>query len=660
MRITALALTLLLAAPAAAAQQTAAPAALPALSAENQARADTLLVQAAEHLVAGRRAEALPLLTAALALAGPPGDVALLDGPQRHDVYGRWLEARSAAVKARDFASFARWTWLTAAYRMKSAAGRTSESGPVALDDIDDLFFLTYALVLAGEEARARAFVAPFATAADPAYEAAFAKDMSGRAQGVQMWGGEDKPRAARLVEFAIAMFDRPAARATEPVRDLYGLLGVIRRNAGDLAGARAALARARAPGTPPDTIEIALTFALGEIDAGIRTVQQSLGESPSATLSRAAADRLVEIAGYTGSGNAATLAIYERVYPVYRRLLKPDDAALENAGSVLANLYVESGEPAKAEPILSGLLASAERRWGPEANGALTYVLKLAGAVEAQNRLAEAELLYRRIWNLSLRYDNYEPDDSREAFAGITRTLLARELVDEALAFTAGGLAKVRAAKDIPAQRRMYYLLSRGEALEASGALRDAEALAREAVALGDSDEKMTVAAVFDDPNVAARARLASLLERQDRAGESEPIRRLLLKKIEQNDMIPWEGEYRREALLALASNLTMQGKPEGTALFGERLAASSRIYGADSPQLLDVAEPFARALLRSGRAGAALTPARAALAARTSQRFAGDAARASATDIALARKRTDAARLLVQAAWRASRPGG
>lgn len=656
MRIMALALTLLLAVPTAA-QQATAPA-FPTLSAEDQARADAMLVQAAGHLIAGRRADALPLLTAALALAGPPGDVAQLGGMEQHKVYGRWLEARSAAIKARDFPTFARWTWLTAAYRMNGAAGRTIERGPIALDDIDDLFFLSYGLVLAGEEDRARAFVAPFTAAADPAYEAAFAKDMSSRAQSVQMWGGEDKPRAARLVEFAIAMFDRPAARAVEPVRDLYGLLGVIRRNAGDLAGARAALVRARAPGSPPDTIEIALMFAMGEIDAGIGAVQQSLGESPSPTLSRAAADKLVEVAGYTGSGNAATLAIYERVYPVYRRLLKPGDMKLESAGSVLANLYVETGEPAKAEPILAGLLASAEKRWGPEANGTLTYVLALAGAVEAQNRLAEAELLYRRIWNLSLRYDNYEPDDSREAFAGTTRTLLARGLVDEALAFTTDGLAKVRSARDIPAERRMYYLLSRGEALEASGALGDAEALAREAIALGDSDEKMTVAAVFDDPNVAARARLASLLERQGRAAEAEPVRRLLLKKIEQNDMIPWEGEYRREALLALASNLTMQGKPEGTTLFGERLAASSRIYGADSPQLLDVAEPFARALLRSGRPGAALVPARIALAARTSTRLLGDASRVTANDIALARQRNAAARLVVEAAWRASRP--
>ncbi|QDX25949.1 hypothetical protein FPZ54_07880 [Sphingomonas suaedae] len=659
MRTTAIVLSLLLVLPAAA--QDAPPPALPTLSAQDQARADTLLIQAAEHLIAGRRADAAPLIRDALALAGPADDVAKLQGQTQFEIYSRWLDARAAAMKARDFATFARWAWLTAAYRMKGTAERTSETGPVASDDIDDIFFMTYGLVLAGEEDRARAFLAPFAAAPDPSFEIAFATDMAGRAVSVQNWGGQDKPRAARLVAFAIAAFDRPAARAPDAVRDLYRVQGQILRTAGDFAGARAAYAKARKPGTPPADAELALMFAMGEVDAGVRAVQQMLGESPSPALSRAAADKLVEIAGQTGSGNAATIAIYERVYPVYQRLLKFDDLKLQNAGSVLANLYVETGEPARAEPILTGLLASAEKRWGPESNGALTYVLELAGAVEAQNRLAEAELLYRRIWNLSLRYDNYEPDDSREAFEGITRTLLARGLVADALAFTADGIARVRAAGDeINVWRRMFYLLARADALEASGALADAETLAREAVSLGDSDEKMNIAAAFDDPNVFARARLAHLQERQGRAAEAEPIRRLLLRKIEQNDMIPWEGEYRTAALLALAANLTMQGKEEGTKLFGERLAASTRIYGTDSPQSLDVAEPFARALLQSGRAGAALTPARVALAARTSARFVGDAARASASDIALARKRTEAARLMVEAAWQASRSGG
>ena len=658
MRITVLTLGLLLAAPALAQDSPApSPAQLPTIPSEIQTRADTLLIHAAEHLIAGRRADAAPLVREALTLAGPADDVAKLDGDERSNIYSRWLESRTAAMKARDFATFARWAWLTSAYRMKGAAERTSETGPVEADDISDLFFMTYGLVLAGEEARARAFIAPFTAAPDPAFEIAFAKDMAQRAVSVQNWGGQDKPRAARLVAFAIAAFDRPAARAPDAVRDLYRVQGVILRTAGDFAGARAAYAKARAPGTPPADAELALMFAMGEVDAGIRAVQQLVGDSPGAPLSRRAADRLVEVAGQTGSGNAATIAIYERVWPVYLRLLKFDDLALQNAGSILANLYVETGDPARAEPILTSLLASAEKRWGPESNGALGYVIELAGAVEAQNRMAEAELLYRRIWGLSLRYDHFEGDDSREAFAGITRTLLARGLVADALAFTADGIARVRKAKDVNEWRRMFYLLARADALEASGALADAEAHAREALTLGDSDDKMNIAAAFDDPNVYARARLAHLLERQNRAAQAEPIRRLLLAKIEGNDMIPWEGEYRTEALRALAANLTMQGKEEGARLFAERIAAATRIYGTDSPQLLDVAEPFARALLQSGRPGAALTPARIALAARTSARFTGDAARANLSDLALARKRTEAARLMVEAAWKASR---
>ncbi|WP_337848404.1 tetratricopeptide repeat protein [Sphingomonas sp.] len=658
MRITVLALGLLVALPAPA-QDAAAPppVQLPALPPEVQARADTLLIQGTQHLVAGRRADAAPLVREALALAAPAEDVAQLQGMTQFDVYSRWLEGRSAAMKVRDFATFARWAWRTSAFNLLRAAERNGETGPVTPDDVDDLFYMSYGLVLAGEEDRATAFLAPFLAAPDPAFEIAFAKDMAQRAVSVQNWGGQDKPRAARLVAFAIAAFDRPAARAPDAVRDLYRVQGQILRTAGDFAGARAAFAKARKPGTPPADAELALMFALGEVDAGIRAVQQAVGDTPGSALSRRAADRLIEVAGQSGSGNAATIAIYERVWPLYRRTLKIDDLPLQNVGSVLANLYVETGDPAKAEPILIDLLALAEKRWGPESNGALMFVLELAASVEAQNRLAEAELLYRRIWALALRYDIYEPDDAREAFEGITRSLLGRGLVGDALAFTADGIARVRAAKDINAWRRMFYLLARADALEASGALADAEAHAREALALGDSDEKMNIAAMFDDPNVFARARLAHLLERQGRAAQAEPIRRLLLARIEGNDMIPWEGEYRTAALLALAANLTLQGKPEGSRRFAERLDASTRIYGLDSPQMLAVAEPFARALLQSGRAAAALAPARLALAARTSTRFTGDAIRANLSDLALARKRTEAARLMVEAAWKASR---
>ncbi|MBX3594167.1 hypothetical protein [Sphingomonas sp.] len=659
MRITAaLALTLALAVPALA--QDAAPPAPPIVAPQDQARADALMVQAIERLIAGQRTEALPLVTQALAIAGPAEDIPRLEGQTQFEVYSRWLAARTAAMKARDFKTFARWAWLTSAYRIKGAAARASETGPVPLDDIDDIFFMTYGLVLAGEEARARAFIAPFAAATNPAFEQAFARDIAQRAQSVVNWGGEDKPRARRLTEFAVAMFDRPGARAEEPVRNLYRVLGQIRRTDGDFAGARAAYVKARKAGAPPADAELALMFAMGETDAGIAAVQRAIGESPSPTLSRAAADKLIDVAGQTGSGNAATLAIYERVYPVYQRTLKPGDIKLESAGSVLARLYLDTGEPGKSEAILAPLLASAEKRWGVESNGALGYVVALAKAIEAQARYGEAELLYRRIWDLSVKYSNYEGSDTRAAFEGIARILLARGERAEALAFTTAGIAKVRAEADLAGEQRMFFLLTHALALEENRAFAPAEQVVREALALGESDEKLNIAAMFDSADVAARARLAHLLELEGRAAQAEPIRRLLLKKIEQNDMIPWEGEYRREALLALANNLTLQGKAEGTGLFAERLAASTRIYGTDSPQALDIAEPFARALLRSGRPGAALTPARVALAARTSARFEGDAARANQSDMALARKRADAARLMIQAAWKASRVGG
>ncbi len=658
MRIAALTFLLLTAITPPVCAQSATPSALPA---SNSEQLDAMLILATEHLLANRRADATSLFRTALTIGGPPTDVPQIDGDQRFEVYKRWLDARSAAIKARDWPLFARWARLTAAYRLWGIAqDQRADADPIDGATFDDIYFLTYGLAMAGERERVSAFVQPFIDATNPAFEIAFAEDIFSRVQSVDLWGGEDKPKASALVLQALSLFDRSNPRAPEQVRKLYGRLGAIRKTAGDITGARAAYAKARAPGAPPVEAEIALMFDAGEIDAGIRAIQASLGQPAAPDLTLAATDKLVEIGGQTSSGNAGTLAIHRIALQNYRRLIKPDDRRFQNAASALAQALLESGDPAAAELLLTELTTAAERRWGAESNGAIGYAMRLAQAVEAQARLGEAELVYRRVWGLSVKHDSYDFEDSQDAFAGITRILLARGNGAEALTFTADGLRRIRAASDINAGRRMLFLLTRATVLQASGALGDAETIVREAIALGDPDDKFTIAAAFDTPDAIARARLATLLETQNKAADAEPIRRLLLKKIEQNDMIPWEGELRREALLALAANLTLQGKPEGSKLFGDRLAANGRIFGSDSPQSLEVAEPFARALLRSGRPAQALAPARIALAARTSARNLGDAAGVTQTDIARAHQRREAARLVVQAAWRTARPAG
>lgn len=658
MRSVALILALLATAPASAQQAPVSPA-LPTLSPHDRARADTLLIEALIHLLADRRAEAAPLLRDAIAIAAPPGDNAALQGDGRFDVFKRWIDARTAAMEARDYAGFANWAWLIAADRLLAVADSRGISGPdpITAETFDDVYYMAYGHALAGDAARFRQFAAPILAATRPDAEIAFAKDIAERSTSMRNWGGERKPMAEAMATLALVVFDRPGGRAVEPVRSLWNLLASMRRTSGDIAGARAAYAKGRVPGAPLDNAEIALMFDAGERDAALAAVRARFKLAPSAPLSLAATDALIDIGGATGGGQVGTIAIYSIAYDNYRRLLKPGDRKLESAGSVLARAYLDSGDPGASEAILIPLLASAEKRWGPESNGAIDYAVALATAIERQSRHGEAELIYRRVWDLSVKYDSFDSTDSNDSFAGIARTMIARGMRDAALAFTADGLARTRKAKDVNEWRRMNYLLTRAMVLETAGQLADAEALVREAIALGEPDDKLAFAAGFIDPGMVARDQLAGLLEQQGKPGEAEPIRRLILRTIEKNDMIPWEGDERRAALLALAANLTRQGKAEGDRLFGDRLAASTRIFGTDSPQSLDVAEPYARALLRSGRAGAALTPARVALTARTSARFTGDAARASVSDMALGRKRTEAARLMVEAAWKASR---
>jgi hypothetical protein len=635
--------------------QTAPPPTPHQLSQTESARADARLTGAIAHLLAGRKAEAAPLLHDAIAAAASPADVAALQRDGRYDVFKRWVDARSAAMQARDYAAFSAWAWLIAADRLASAA---RSADPVAPDSVDDVFYLAYGFALSGDSARVRAFAAPFLAAPDPQFEAAFAADLTQRAQSMRSWGGERKPMAEALANLALSIFDRPGGRAVQPVRNLWSLVGLIRRTAGDVPGARAAYAKARAPDAPPGDAEIAMMFEAGESEAGIRAIQAALKLPPAPTLTLAATDRLIAVSGQSASGNRGSIAMYRIALDNYRRLLRPDHEKVEDTARTLAHLYLDTGDPALAETLLAPLMVAAERRWGPESNGAIDRAISLARAIAAQNRFEEAELIYRRVWSLAVKYDSYDDNDSLDAYRGIAGALVARGMTPAALAFTADGLARVRAAKDVNAWRRMFYLLGRAAILDGAGNAGDAEALVREAVALGDPDDKLAFSAGFHDPNHHARRDLATLLEKRGKAAEAEPIRRLILLTIEKSDMIPWEGVERNEAILALATNLTLQGKAEGAALFTRRVDASRQIFGADSPQLLAVAEPFAHALLRAGRPADALRPARLALAARTSDRFIGAPGGAGGgggqRDAALARQRASAARLVIEAAWR------
>lgn len=668
MRITAWLTPLLLAAaPASAWHEARQPAnepaveavatALPALNEADAARAQDLLFDAVTQLLADRRAAAAPPLDAALKLAGPPADVARL-ADQPNDVYRRWLDAESAAWRARDWPRYTRWAVLTAGYRLSfPARDRAADAAPLTGETFDPVYPLAYGLFLSGRPDRVRALVQPFLATPDPQFERAFAEHLLGRAQSTQSWGGPDKGKAHDFIALILSLFDRPGARATAQLRGFHTLLGDLRRRSGDIAGARAAYARARAPGAPPADAEIALMFDAGEGDAGLRAVQQALGEPPGAPPSRAAADRLVAIAGQTGGGHAGTIAILRLAVQGYRRLLKPDDKVLENALSTLAGALMEAGEAAQAEPLLAELFASYERRFGFDSGGANIYASRLAAAIAAQGRHDEADLLYRRLWSLVERYGAYHDDDAQryaEAIAGIA---IARDQLAAAEAFNGDALRRARTSNELDDATRAAYLVTQARILTLAGKLVAAEAAAREAIAAGPADDQFTVSAAFDTPAARARAQLAAVLEARGRAGEAEPLRRLLLARIEANDMIPWEGTLRRDALLALAANLTLQDEPAGRAMFADRLAANIRIFGADSPQALDVAEPFARALLRAGRAGEALVPARAALTARTSSRYLGDAAGITASDRARADRRREAARRMVEAAWRARR---
>lgn len=411
--------------------------------------------------------------------------------------------------------------------------------------------------------------------------------------------------------------------------------------------------ARSAAQEPPDEKARIAELVAADRQDDAMEAIRKA-GGSPDGALNEAAIQMLVDVKGYNAISRDRKLALMKRGYDEYRSQKDQEPFAMDLIASPYAGALMEFGRAAEAEVVLRRQLERYERCCTLDSGGAFEYSRRLAEALEAQQRYAEADILLSRIWQIADGWEQYDNEASFAILRDRARNLRLDRRTGEARAFVGDVLARARRSKDISPETLIPYLLVAGRLALADRDVRQAEALAREAVANGRRDGYWGVSAFGDTPEAQARALLAEILEATGRAAEAEAIRRTLLAMIEDNDFIPEQFELHRPAQLALARNLAMQGKQaEADALFASQSAAVTRIWGAASPQLLEIVDPFARYLLASGRPLEALVPARRMLAARLAQIERTASTSGEAAQRRSAKDRQGAARFVVRAAW-------
>ena len=415
---------------------------------------------------------------------------------------------------------------------------------------------------------------------------------------------------------------------------------------------------------TQPSDLQIATWFDRGNSERALQAIRQATGQPANAPLAPAAIAMLLDIASVDLGHDRPPIAIYRIAYdammhPGYKDfggLLGRRGLIVISAPTVrlmLATALLNEGYAGEAEPHLRALADPHMQNEAISAPGWRPAFL-LGLALEALARPEEAELLYRRLLAgcVAGPCDQMFADPLDRA---LVRVLIARGRAQAAVDYAAQ-LVERPIADDLNDFRQIDRLLLLAGALAAAGEPARAEATLRRAIALAPAP-LTRIEPGWSYPGENARRQLADLLETTGRAAAAEPIRRQQRDAIAASPRTPVDGSAPRAATLALAHNLALQHQSEAFALYAALWSRTVASYGAATPQSLEVADPFARALLRAGRAGDALPPARAALAARTSSRFLDDAASVAPSDTARANRRRQAARLMVEAAWKASR---
>ncbi len=294
----------------------------------------------------------------------------------------------------------------------------------------------------------------------------------------------------------------------------------------------------------------------------------------------------------------------YERAIPKARKAvqlldaaLDPNDPALAQCLTTLAELYRLTRRNADAEPLYRRALAIREKSLAPDSPDVASSLNNLALLLNTTARSAEAEPLYRRA--LAIREKVLGPDDPDVA---ITLNNLARLLEDtgrygeaDPLYRRALAIREKAFGPDDPAVTRSLNNLA--SLLQTTEQYAEAEPLYRRALAI----RERTLGP--DDPDVATSLdNLASLLESTGRYEESEPLYRRELA-IDEKALGPDHPDVATD-LNNLASLLVTTGRyAEAEPLFRRALAIREKSLGLQDSAVATSLNNLAMLLETTGR---------------------------------------------------------
>ncbi|QIQ87227.1 CHAT domain-containing protein [Erythrobacter sp.] len=316
----------------------------------------------------------------------------------------------------------------------------------------------------------------------------------------------------------------------------------------------------------------------------------------------------------------------------------------------IVANIATALG----ADCLGAGRLGEAEAAWRtayeialenypPDAIATTMSARNLATVLVLRGRRDLALPLFRRNWEIAREAQAWEADYGSEVRDWIT-ALIEAGRTSEALETSAMVWEEARAAQAIEDAVLAQYGIARGEALEAAGDFAEAVDVLREAARLADGAQRLGA------PEIARL--LALSIEGQDRWAEAEAFRREAYSYAA-GDLL--EGAFsanRVWAGLALARNLSMQGRSaEAERLFTEMLELAKARSDPARIAEGDAALGLARHFIGQDDPARALGFARTALDIRASQLARLAPGAGESAFLAAARGQRRAARLAVQA---------
>ncbi len=211
---------------------------------------------------------------------------------------------------------------------------------------------------------------------------------------------GEQTARARALCEEALAVQERALGPDHTDVAETLDILATLLRKEGDHERAlalhqRGAAIWEQAVGTESPTYAMALDHLARDL--------ASVGRLPEA------------------------IAASQRARSIFARTLAPDHRSVSQNQVILATLYRDADEPARARPLLAAALATREQAYGIDSREVLEVVIELARISQLERRWAEARTHYERALRIAAQ--------SEEADRMVAQIEVELQTVDQQLA---------------------------------------------------------------------------------------------------------------------------------------------------------------------------------------------------------------------------------